>query len=131
MQDGPHREGVGVVLVSYLLKFTSWNSRVDGFAIGTTIVLAALLAIYLKVQLFGTIDFSDVIIPFMFLTLAQWEIFLGGPGPSNRAFPLLLTIVYCLAWLQKSGSLRLVQVLVINFLLIFHWIRSVHRGPVW
>jgi hypothetical protein len=119
LQDGPHREGLGVVLVSFMLKFTSWNSRVEGFAIGITIVLATVFAIYLKVRVFGRICFSDVIIPFMFLTLAQWEIFLGGPGPSDQAFPLLLTMAYCLAWIQKGPTLRLVQVLVINFLLIF------------
>jgi len=119
MQDGPHREGVGVVLVSYLLKWTSWNSRVDGFTIGIAIVLATVLAIFLKVQLFGTLDYSDAIIPFMFLTLAQWEIFLGGPGPSDQAFPLLLTMAYCLAWIQRNRNLRLALVLVVNFLLIF------------
>jgi len=119
LQDGPHREGVGVLLASFLLKLTSWNSRVNGFTIGIAIVLATVLAIYLKVRVFGTIGFSDVIIPFMFLTLAQWEIFLGGPGPSDSAFPLLLTMAYCLAWIQSNRTLRLAQVLVINFLLIF------------
>jgi hypothetical protein len=119
LQDGPHREGLGVVLVSLLLRFTHWNSRVEAFAIGATIVAATVFAIYLKVRLFGSISLVDVIIPFMFLTLAQWEIFLGGPGPSDQAFPLLLTMAYCLAWIQKNQIWRLALVLVINFLLIF------------
>jgi hypothetical protein len=119
LQDGPHREGVGVLLACFLLRLTSWNSRVNGFTIGIAIVLATVFAVYLKVRLFGTTALSDVIIPFTFLTLAQWEIFLGGPGPSDQAFPLLLTMAYCCAWIQRKRDLRLIQVLVINFLLIF------------
>jgi hypothetical protein len=55
----------------------------------------------------------------MFLTLAQWELLVGGPGPSPQAFPLMLIMAYCLSWLVKKESLRWMLVLVINFLLIF------------
>jgi hypothetical protein len=46
-------------------------------------------------------------------------VLLGATGASPEAFPLLLIIAYCFAWVQGRGVLRNVTVLVINFLLIF------------
>jgi hypothetical protein len=119
MQHGPHREGVGMVLASYLLRLSSWNSRVEAYLQGTVIVAAALLALWLKVRIFGPLQFADLIIPLMFLSLAQWELLAGGPGPSPQAFPLMLIMAYCLAWLQRNSGCRLASVVLINFLLIF------------
>jgi hypothetical protein len=118
-QHGPHREGVGVVVVSWLLTFAHWNSRVQAFAIGTAIVLAMVLAIGLKVRVFGRLIISDAIIPAMFLGLGQWEVLVSGPGPSAQAIPLLLIMAYCLAWLQECCLLRYALVIVINFLLVY------------
>jgi hypothetical protein len=118
-QHGPHREGVGVVIVSWLLGLTHWNSRVQAFAIGTAIVLATLLAIGLKVRVFGQLIISDAIIPAMFLGLGQWEVLVSAPGPSAQAFPLLLIVAYCQAWVQKRLFFQYVLVIVINFLLIY------------
>jgi hypothetical protein len=119
LQHGPHREGIGMVVASYVLKATQWNSRAESFLIAAMISLAALLAIRLKLRLFGSIRFSDVAIPLMFLTLAQWELLAGGPGPSAQTFPLVLLMAYCLAWVQRNQIARWALVLLCNFLLIF------------
>jgi len=105
--------------VSWLLGLTHWNSRVQVFAIGTAIVLAMVLAIGLKVRVFGQLIISDAIIPAMFLGLGQWEVLVSAPGPSAQAFPLLLIVAYCQAWVQKRLFFRYVLVIVINFLLIY------------
>jgi hypothetical protein len=118
-QHGPHREGVGVVVVSWLLRLTHWNSRVQAFAIGMAIVLAMVFAIGLKLRVFGRLIISDAIIPAIFLGLGQWEVLVSSPGPSAQAFPLLLIMAYCLAWLQQRLLSRYVLAIVINFLLIY------------
>jgi hypothetical protein len=118
-QHGPHREGLGVVVVAKIFTLTRWDSRWQAFTIGTAIALAMILATYLKMRAFGPITVSDVIIPITFLGLGQWEVILSGPGPSPQAFPLLLLIAYCLFWVGRSVLVRNVLILITNFLLIF------------
>lgn len=97
-QHGPHRQGLGVVVVTKLLYFAHWNSRVQAFTIASAMVLAMILATYLKIRAFGPISAWDIAIPVMFLGLGQWEALLGATGASPEAFPLLLNccILFCL-----------------------------------
>ncbi len=118
-QHGPHRQGLGVTLVVWLLKGTNWDSRVQAYAITAAIVLAMALAIRLKTIALGPLWFFDVIIPVIFLGLGQWEVLLSGPGPSAQAFPLLLLVAYCLAWVQERVWLRYTAIAALNFLLIY------------
>ncbi len=118
-QHGPHRQGLGVVIVTKLLYFAHWDSRVQAFTIAAAIVLAMILATYLKIRAFGPISAWDIAIPLIFLGLGQWEALLGATGASPEAFPLLLIVAYCFAWIEGRGVIRNVAVLVINFLLIF------------
>lgn len=118
-EHGPHRQGLGVTVVVWLLRATHWDSRVQSYAIASAIVLAMLAALWLKTRVFGALQLSDVIIPILFMGLGQWEILLSAPGPSAQAFPLLLLIAYCIAWTQESSFWRYVGVLVLNFLLIY------------
>ena len=118
-EHGPHRQGVGVTVVVWLLRATHWDSRGQAYAIAAAIVLAMLLAIRLKVSLFGALQLSDLIIPIVFLGLGQWEVLLSAPGPSPQAFPLLLLVIYCLCWAQERTWLRYAGVVLLNSLLIF------------
>ena len=118
-EHGPHRQGLGVTLVTYLLKAARWDSRMQAYAIAAAIVLAMVLAIVLKVRVFGSLEISDVVIPILFLGLGQWEVLLSAPGPSAQAFPLLLLIAYGLAWAQGRGWLRYGTISGLNFLLIY------------
>jgi len=118
-QHGPHRQGLGVVVVTKLLYFAHWNSRVQAFTIASAMVLAMILATYLKIRAFGPISAWDIAIPVMFLGLGQWEALLGATGASPEAFPLLLIVAYCFAWIEGRGVIGNVAVLVIHFLLIF------------
>lgn len=118
-QHGPHRQGLGVTIVAWLLKGTNWDSRVQAYAIAATLVLAMALAIRLKTIVFGPVRFIDIIIPVIFLGLGQWEVLLASPAPSAQAFPLLLLVAYCLAWVQRRAWLRYTAIAVLNFLLIY------------
>lgn len=118
-EHGPHRQGLGVAGVAWLLQADHWDSRIQAYAIATAIVLAMSLAFWLKRKVCSSLQFWDVIIPILFLGLGQWEILLSAPGPSAQAFPLLLLVVYCLAWIQQKSWLRYGSVVICNFLLIY------------
>jgi hypothetical protein len=118
-EHGPHRQGLGVTAVVWLLRATHWDSRVQAYAIAAAIILAALTAIRLKTSLFAPLQFSDVIIPVAFLGLGQWEVLLSAPGPSAQAFPLLLLMLYCFFWAQEKTWLRYTGAVLLNLLLIY------------
>ncbi len=96
-----------------------WNSRYEAFGIGAIILLVAILALYLKIRLFGRIAYSDAIIPAFFLTPTQFEIVIGATNPGWSAIPVLLIILYCLSWTIRSGRWKYVCVLLVNFPLIY------------
>jgi hypothetical protein len=117
-QNGPHRHGLGLLPMKVLYPLTRWNTRVDCFVIGAAIFAAMLLALQLKRRLYGSFSYSDVAIPAIFLTMALQETILLVPNPAPMAFPLLLTILYCLALLARNRLLRYSLVLLVNYFMI-------------
>jgi hypothetical protein len=118
-QHGPHREGIGLVLDRIVLGWTHWSATGEALLIAVSLIAAASAAVWLKVRLFGRIDYSDIIIPIVFLTSAQIFILLGVANPSYSAIPELLIVLYCLAWTLKSPLGRYGTIILLNFLLIY------------
>jgi hypothetical protein len=118
-QHGPHRLGVGALVQKLIEPWIHWNARYEAFGIGVIIVASAVLALLLKVRLYGTIRYSDVIIPLLFLTPRQYETLVLATNPAHGSLPSLLTIVYCLCWLIPSYYWKYVCLLLVNFLLIY------------
>jgi hypothetical protein len=56
-------QGLGALLQKLIEPWFHWNGRYEAFVIGAIIVSAAVLALFLKVRLYGTISYSDVIPP--------------------------------------------------------------------
>ena len=118
-QHGPHREGVGLVVDKYLYAWTSWNTRAESFLIFGCVFAAMLLAILLKKKLFGSLSYTDVAIPMMFLTMSQFATFVETPNAAYSGFPLLLIMLYCLALLRPRYQIRYALILVLNFLVTY------------
>jgi hypothetical protein len=118
-QHGPHREGIGLIVTGLLANMTHWDSRADAFAAGVVLCLALLCAFILKRRLFGTLNYFDVIIPFIFLTLFQYEALVDVPNLSYGVFPVLLIMLYCLGLLLEKPAVRYSIILGLNFLLIY------------
>lgn len=76
-------------------------------------------AIWLKHRLFGSISASDAVIPVVFLVPSQLLGFVAVPNPSHGTFPLLLTMLYALAWTQRNLLRRYLAVVILNFFLIY------------
>jgi hypothetical protein len=119
LQHGPHREGIGLFADKFLYPRTHWDARVDSYIIGGSIFVAMLLALRLKCKLFGALSYSDLAIPVIFLSLAQFEMLVGASNPAVHSFPLLLMMLYCLALLGRNRLLRYSLLLALNFLLIY------------
>jgi hypothetical protein len=115
----PFREGLGLIVDKYLYAATDWNVRAEGFLIAACVFIAMLLALVLKRRLFGKLSLGDAIIPMIFLTLGQYETFIGTPNPSYSGIPLILILLYCLSQLQRRYPLRFALCLVLNFFLVY------------
>jgi hypothetical protein len=74
-QHGPHRQGVGFFLTKIVADFSNWNTRVECFMIGIVLCFAALTAIFLKRKITGTLSVFDVLIPLLYLSPLQFELF--------------------------------------------------------
>src|SRR5438477_630180 len=62
---------------------------------------------------------TAVFVIFFFLGLGHYEMYLGSHNPAPQVFPLLLTVLYGLAWTCKDLHRRYFLVLTATFLLIF------------
>ncbi|HTR27522.1 MAG TPA: hypothetical protein VMI10_26365 [Terriglobales bacterium] len=118
-QHGPHRQGLGALLQTLIEPWIHWNTRYEAFGIGAIIFSASVLALLLKVRLYGKASYSDTIIPLLFLTPLQYETLVVTPNPSHGPLPSLLTVLYCICWLVPSYRLKYICVLLVNFLLIY------------
>jgi hypothetical protein len=118
-QHGPHRQGVGGLVLGITAHLTNWNTRADAFVVGTILVLAMLAALWLKYRLFAAPTFTDVIIPLIFLTTAQFESLVITPNPAHGAVPVLLVVLFALAWTIPQNGIRYTAIAVLNVLLIY------------
>jgi hypothetical protein len=118
-QHGPHRQGVGALLSKLVEPHFQWNSRVEAFLATGIVVIAALCALYLKTRLWGPLSFSDIAIPLIFFTPAQYENLWLTPNFSHGPLPLLLAVLYCLALTCERAVIRYSLALIVNFLAIY------------
>jgi hypothetical protein len=118
-QHGPHRQGLGGLFAKLVEPQFGWNSRIESFVVGGVIVAAALCALYLKKRLYGHLSFWDVLIPALIFIPAQYETLFVTANFAHGPFPLLLILLYCLAWTSRRSLVRYPLVLIINFLTIY------------
>ena len=117
-QIGPVRQGVGFLIYKYVSELSGWDARAEGMAACGVVFAALLCAVWLKGRLFGSFAYWDVLIPLLFLTPVLAGVYTLVPNPSHGPFPLLLVVLYCLAW-GLRGRLKYLTVVLVNFLLIF------------
>ena len=118
-QHGQHRQGLSALFSKLVEPHLGWNSRTESFIAGGIIVAAAACALWLRRRLGGALSFSDLVIPAVFFTPAQWETLVGTPNFAHGPFPLLLIVLYCLAWTSTKKEARYPLVLLINFVSIY------------
>ena len=118
-QHGPHREGVGLMVTRVLARLGGWNSRWDAFGVSDLIIGAAALALRLAWRCGIRGGLAVAAIPLIFFNLHQYEVFVGAANLSHGAMPMLLFMLYCLAWFCPEPRGRLLAVGGLTFLLVF------------
>lgn len=117
-QVGPVRHGLGYLVNKYVAELTGWDTRAESFVILGLVFAAMLVALYLKTRLLGPVTLTDVAIPLMFLAPVLTGLYTIVPNPAHGALPLLLAMLYCVAWTFR-GPLAYAAVVALNVLLIF------------
>jgi hypothetical protein len=118
-QHGPHRQGLGALVGLLVGRLSQWNTRAEAFAIGGIVVIAALCALWLKQRLFGSLSYWDAAIPMLFFTRVQWETYLGTTNPAHGSLPLLLVILFALAWTLRRDRVKYPLALAVDFAAIY------------
>src|SRR5215475_14938378 len=77
-QHGPHRQGLGGLLVKWIEPHFQFDSRIESFLVAGILVLSMLLAVWLKYRIFNCIDYYDAAIPSLVLTATQCEVIFGA-----------------------------------------------------
>ena len=107
-QHGPHRQGLGFVVTSWILQATHWDTRADCLWITLLLSASAGLALRLKWKITGALRWTDLWIPVLGLTLAQFEAILITPNSSHSAFPLMLMLGWANFWFIRKPVVRYV-----------------------
>lgn len=118
MQVGPIRHGLGAFVNKFVAELTGWDTRAEALVIGALVFAAMLAALYLKARVVGPVAFADVAIPLLFMSPVLLGLYVIVPNPSHGALPLLLSVLYCLAW-TLPGRAAYAAVVGVNFLLVF------------
>ena len=118
-QQGPVREGAGLVITAWILNLTGWDVRYDSLWGATMLLVATALALRLKGKMTGTLSFSDAWIPLLFLSLGQFETVLSTPNQSHSVLPLALILLASNVWLSPRPVIRYLTAAAIGVALIF------------
>ena len=135
-QHGPHRMGVGMLLMQALLTVSHWNSRVIAFAAAAIYMLAAVLALWLKRRVAGPLSVFDAGIPMLFLVLGHYETWVGATNLSHGPLPLLMAVGFALLltvrsdWICATGAGLLVALAVYTGFAVFIAVVALALFPV-
>ena len=117
-QNGPHRQGLGGMLIRLMAPHTRWDTRYDDAAVGWILVAAAPLGVLLAWRC-GVRGWPLIAVPAIYLNARQYEMLIAAANPSHGALPLLLLTLCGLAWFIRSDVGRLATVTGLVFLLTF------------
>jgi hypothetical protein len=118
-QHGPHRQGLGALVTLWLQPLSSWDARIQDLTLGAIVVVATCAALLLKKRLTGSYSIFDVVIPLAFLTPASFETYTVVANPSHGPLPVLLIVLFGLAWTVNDLRLRYGLALIIDLFAVY------------
>jgi hypothetical protein len=118
-QHGPPRLGLGNLFERLVDPIFRWNSRTESFVVGIVLVIATICALWLKNRLFGRLSYSDAIIPLLLLSFLEYQTLFVVADFAHGPIPVILILLYCVAWTTRNVFRRYALVLGINFLTIY------------
>jgi hypothetical protein len=120
-QHGPHRQGIGFLLMKLTNHLSGWNTRVDCVVIGIITSLSAITAILLSKRITQqkALTWMDGLIPLIVMTPLQYGIVVNTPNFSHGAIPLLLILLLACAFQIPFSKRRYAAILVLNALAVY------------
>ncbi|NVK03341.1 MAG: hypothetical protein HWD92_00900 [Flavobacteriia bacterium] len=116
-QHGPHRLGLIHFIFKVNASLSHWNGRLDLFLQAAIYVISALLALRLKVKLFGKLRLFDVAIPLIFLTPhAAGTMF---SNPYVHGLVPLFALALCYTYFVESDNRRIIALSLLSFVAAF------------
>lgn len=89
-QHGPHRQGLGGLILAFIYPLSDWNVRFEAFLSVIIMAVSCWIALMIKKRILGNINWSDAIIPFIYFSLLQFETFIGTPNLAHGSIPVFL-----------------------------------------
>ncbi|HSV16687.1 MAG TPA: hypothetical protein VLI90_20650, partial [Tepidisphaeraceae bacterium] len=117
-QPGPQRQGAGELLMRCVAAASGWNSRWDSFSISATLTAAAIAAMAL-VWIADVRGVALIALPLLFFNVRQYQQLVADANVAHGAMPILLLMLYGLAWYARPITLRAALLVFLTFLLIF------------
>ena len=114
-QHGPHRQGLGNLILAVLYPATSWNGRADAAASAVVLFFAGLAALWLVRRVCGPLRPWDAVVPLIFLTTSCAETYIVAPNLAHGPLPALLMVGYGLALTVRSHAVRCLTLVTLNF----------------
>jgi hypothetical protein len=119
LQHGPHRQGLGGLLLAWLMPATGWNLRVEALVSALILVLGAALAWATVRRSTGSPSWTDVTAPLLCLGGGLEEILIGTSNPAHGPIPMVLVFALALAWTVRTPMLRALACSVLGGLATF------------
>jgi hypothetical protein len=114
LQQGPHRLGLGGIATALIAGWTDWDARAEGLFSAVMLVVAAGLALAIKVRLTGRWSVFDLAIPALFLALTQYEWLVIAPYPAAAVVPLVLLLAFALTLTVRDPVIRYPSAVVLG-----------------
>ena len=105
-QHGPHRQGLGGIMLGLLYPATAWSTRAEVLVSACAVFLAAAFAVLLLARLSGPKSWLLPLAPLLVLTTGMGEVFVHASNPAHGPLPLLLVMGIGLAWTAKNAAVR-------------------------
>jgi hypothetical protein len=118
-QNGPVREGLGLVISGWILEATRWDMRYDSVWAASALLFAAVLALRLKRKITGVLRFRDAWIPLICIGAGQFETVIAVPQVSHSVLPFTLTLLAANVWLSPMAVVQYLGTAVIAITLTF------------
>lgn len=118
-QHGPHRQGLGFLITSWLMYLTDWDTVQDSYYIATVFILATALVLVLKWRLFSKLNIFDVTIPVLCLSLVNYETIIITPNSSHSIFPFFLLCILGCSFTLKNDWMKQCLIGLLTAFLIF------------
>ncbi len=118
-QHGPHRQGVGGLLIALVYPLSGWNGRAEAFVAAVLMIGTTLLCLWIVRLAFGRWSLWDVCIPLLVLTTVDFEIFAGTTNLAHGPMPVFLIALFVLCAFIERPWVRTATMGVSLFCAVF------------